>query len=181
MEHRVQYSQKLRSKFAFLSTDKMQRSAPTLIMALIGRGGNQNFGIRGNTACCLNVLEVIIGHARGKRNTKVASSCQRFEEKEPGDLSEIEGSQGRKGKAFLKRQEYESLVANDLRFLNVLQAMVGDVHQIPTDKDKCCVLMAIRPTQCQNQPVRSFKPKIRFSHSPQPLVLLPAPRPRGRH
>ena len=100
---------------------------------------------------------------------------------DPGDLSDIEGSRKGKGKDLLTRQQYKALVSNDLRFLNVLQAMIGDVHQIPTDKDKCCVLMAIRPTQCPNQPFRLFEPKIRFSHSPQPLVLLPAPRPRGRH
>lgn len=66
---------------------------------------------------------------------------------DPGDLSDIEYSRNDsrkgRGKDILKRQEYDALKANDSRYLGVLKAMIGDVHQIPTDKDKCCVLMAI--------------------------------------
>ena len=89
-----------------------------------------------------------------KRNTKVTHSCRRYEEKEPGDLSDIvklSVNKYDKGKDLLKRHQYDALKANDSRYLGVLKAMIGDVHQIPTDKDKCCVLMAIRPTQRPNQ------------------------------
>ena len=81
---------------------------------------------------------------------------------DPGDFSDIQGRRKGEGDYLLPRQAYDALVTNDLRFLNVLQAMIGDVHQIPTDKDKCCVLMAIRPTQCANQPFRSFDPRFDF-------------------
>ena len=81
---------------------------------------------------------------------------------DPGDLSDIEGSRKGKGKDLLTRQQYKALVSNDLRFLNVLQAMIGDVHQIPTDKDKCCVLMAIRTTQRPNQLFDRSNPRFDF-------------------
>ena len=181
MEHKVQYPKAQRSKFRFHETDETQWSAVSLVTAMNNLGGPRNIGIRSNTVCCINLLETAAGSPNSKRQKPVVQSCQRYEAKAPDDLSDIEGFQKDSGKYLLSRQEYNALVANDLRFLNVLQAMIGDVHQIPTDKDKCCVLMAIRPTQCPNQSFRSFEPKIRFSHSPQPLVLLPAPRPRGRH
>ena len=81
---------------------------------------------------------------------------------DPGDLSDIVGSREGRGKDLLSRQEYVALVANDLRFLNVLQAMVGDVHQIPTDKDKCCVLMAIRPCSVQINRFNRSNPRFDF-------------------
>ena len=177
----MQYPKAQRSKFRFHETDETQWSAVSLATAMNNLGGPRNIGIRSNTLCCINLLEVAAGSRNSKRNSKVVQSCLRYESMDPGDLSDIEAYGGKKGTSLLTRQQYDALVANDLRFLNVLQAMIGDVHQIPTDKDKCCVLMAIRPTQCPNQSFRSFEPKIRFSHSPQPLVLLPAPRPRGRH
>jgi len=179
----VQYPEELQPTFAFHKTDGTQWSAVSLVMALLGLGNKYSIGIRSNTLSCINAQQVIAGSAKTKRNTWVVHSCLRYESMDPGDLSDIQPASKRKGRgeSLLTRQQYGALVGNDLRFLNVLKAMVGDVHQIPSDKDKCCVLMAIRATKCPNQPVRSFEPKVRFSHSPQPLVLLPAPRPRGRH
>mmetsp|Transcript_15989 Transcript_15989/g.42141 ORF Transcript_15989/g.42141 Transcript_15989/m.42141 type:complete len:155 (+) Transcript_15989:466-930(+) len=114
-------------------------------MALLGLGNKYSIGIRSNTLSCINAQQVIAGSAKTKRNTWVVHSCLRYESMDPGDLSDIQPASKRKGRgeSLLTRQQYGALVGNDLRFLNVLKAMVGDVHQIPSDKDKCCVLMAI--------------------------------------
>lgn len=144
MELRVQFPNAMRPSFDFRRTDKTQWSVPTLVMALLGFGCNRMVGRRKNTLCVLNLLDVAAGSVRSKNTGRaVVESCQRYEAKAPGDLSGIKVDRKDRGKDLLPRQQYDALVANDLRFLHVLQAMVGDVHQIPTDKDKCCVLMAI--------------------------------------